>query len=72
MPAEISHAVWLVASLCSLCFAYCCIHRLRLTPLAEFPGPTMAKLTGWYEVWYDLARGGHFPWKIAEFHERYG
>lgn len=72
MSLDMVRAAWLAASLCTLCLAYGAFHRLYLTSLAQFPGPTIAALTGWYEVWYDLVGSGQFPIKVAELHQRYG
>lgn len=47
-------------------------YRLYLSPLAKFPGPTLAALTLWYEFYYDVVKGGKYTWKIGELHEQYG
>ena len=68
-PAQVA---WLTAGLIALGLAYGITKRLILTPLARFPGPKMAALTGFYEIWWDVFRGPRFPWKVAELHARFG
>ncbi|KIX09021.1 uncharacterized protein Z518_00099 [Rhinocladiella mackenziei CBS 650.93] len=48
------------------------IWRLYLCPQAEIPGPMLAKLTYWYEFYYDVVLGGQYIWKIRAMHEQYG
>lgn len=48
------------------------IYRLYFHPLAKFPGPKIAALTGWYEAYHDMYRRGMFIWKIQEMHDKYG
>lgn len=48
------------------------IHRLYLSPLAKFPGPKLAALTRWYEVYYEVVLKGQFSFKIDEMHKKYG
>lgn len=47
-------------------------HRLFLSPLAAFPGPKIAALTGFYEFYYDFFKGGKFIFEIERMHEVYG
>lgn len=57
------------SSLYLLCLA---IYRLYLCPIANFPGPTLAALSFWYEYYYDVHLGGQYMFKIKELHEQYG
>lgn len=47
-------------------------HRLFLSPLAAFPGPKIAALTGFYEFYYDFFKGGKYIFEIEKMHEVYG
>ena len=48
------------------------IYRLFFSPLAGFPGPKVAAVTGFYETYYDVVLNGQYVFKIKEMHERYG
>lgn len=48
------------------------IYRLYLSPIAKFPGPKIAAVTGWYESYHDLVRGGKYLWEIEKMHQKYG
>ncbi|OAG01866.1 cytochrome P450 [Paraphaeosphaeria sporulosa] len=53
-------------------FASLAFYRLYLHPLAKFPGPKLAAITRWYELYYDVIREGQYTFKIAELHKVYG
>jgi hypothetical protein len=47
-------------------------YRLLLSPLARFPGPRLAALTGWYETYYDCVKRGRYWVEIERMHREYG
>lgn len=51
---------------------YIITYRLFLSPLAGIPGPQLAAVTSWYEVYYDVWKPAQYVFKIKELHERYG
>jgi cytochrome P450 len=64
--AEVAVLSWIVYLLAGA------VYRLYFHPLAKFPGPKLAALTGWYEFYHDIVRKGRFIWKLQELHDRYG
>ena len=50
----------------------CVLYRLYFSPLAKFPGPKIAALTGWYEIYYDLIRNGKYIFEVEKMHQKYG
>lgn len=47
-------------------------HRLYFHPLAKFPGPKLAALSTYYEMYYEVMKRGQFTFHIRELHDRYG
>jgi hypothetical protein len=47
-------------------------YRLYFHPLARIPGPKIAALTTWWEVYENVWRGGHLPIELKELHKIYG
>ncbi|KAJ9243589.1 hypothetical protein DTO169E5_2504 [Paecilomyces variotii] len=66
---DLAYAALVAGALYLICGA---IYRLYFHPLAKFPGPKVAALTGWYETYHDLIRRGMFVWKIQEMHQEFG
>ena len=48
------------------------VYRLYLSPIAKFPGPKLAALTHWYEVYFDVIQNGKFIFHVQKLHARYG
>ncbi|KAF6758341.1 cytochrome P450 [Ephemerocybe angulata] len=51
---------------------YRAISRLYFHPLAHFPGPKLAALTGFYQTYYDLVKDGETVNQLEILHKRYG
>ncbi|KAL9616019.1 MAG: hypothetical protein Q9160_009065 [Pyrenula sp. 1 TL-2023] len=49
-----------------------CIYRLLFHPLAKVPGPFLAKITYWYEIYYDVIHSGQYTFKLKDMHAAYG
>lgn len=67
--------VLLIASLATLVLFYpfgLGLYRLTLDPLAEFPGPSIAAATYWYEFYYDWWCEGKYIFEIEKMHKKYG
>ena len=47
-------------------------YRLYLSPLSKFPGRKAAIATMWYEFYYQVIKGGQYPWVIQKMHEEHG
>ena len=48
------------------------IYRLFFSPIAGFPGPKLAAVSGWYEFYYDYFLNGKYLFRIEEMHRKYG
>lgn len=40
------------------------IYRLFLSPIAHFPGSKITAVTGWYEIYLDVYKGGQFTFQV--------
>lgn len=66
------HSIFLVIFFLIFYFVWVAYYRLYLSPIAKFPGPKLAALTFWYELYHDVIRPGQYTWEIARMHEQYG
>lgn len=48
------------------------VYRLLLSPIASIPGSKLSAVTGWYETYYDVYKGGKFIFEIERWHQHYG
>lgn len=48
------------------------LYRLYFHPISRFPGPRIAAVTGWYQAYYDIWKGGKMTQNIAVLHKKYG
>ncbi|KAI0192589.1 putative cytochrome P450 monooxygenase [Xylaria flabelliformis] len=63
----------LLVSACAFSYVFMlAIYRLYLSPLAPFPGPILARVTHWYEFYYNVVHTGKYYEKIRELHDKYG
>ena len=67
-------ATALIIVLSSVLFASLAVagYRWLLHPLAGVPGPKLAALSTFYEIYYDLVLKGQLPWQLKKLHEQYG
>ncbi|PNY29945.1 Trichodiene oxygenase [Tolypocladium capitatum] len=62
----------IVASTFVLYAAAITVYRLTWHPLADFPGPRIARATYLYELWFDVILKGRFTREVSRLHEIYG
>lgn len=66
-------SLWLVSiASCLLYFIVLAVYRLYLSPIAYFPGSKFTAISGWYETYLDVFKGGQFTFQIQKWHEKYG
>ena len=47
------------------------IYRLYISPVAYFPGSKLTAVTGWYETYLDVWKGGQFGFQIEKWHHQF-
>lgn len=47
-------------------------YRLYYSRIASFPGSKLTAASAWYEIYYDVFKGGEFSSQIQKWHEKYG
>ena len=48
------------------------IYQLYFSPLSKFPGPKLAAVTLWYEIYYDMFKWGKYYVEVQKMHQKYG
>ena len=48
------------------------LYRLFFSPIAHFPGSKLSAVTGWYETYLDVYKGGQFTFQVEKWHQHYG
>lgn len=72
MEYSVQSMVALVAIAIPSYLLFTAVQRLFLSPISHIPGPRLAAITSWYEVYYNLVQPGRYIWKIQELHTQYG
>ena len=69
-----SLSYWMLSLLLVFLLVGCGVaaYRLFLGPLAHFPGPKLAALTGWHETYFDCVKKGRYWVEIERMHKQYG
>ncbi|GFF97057.1 putative Cytochrome P450 monooxygenase [Aspergillus lentulus] len=62
---------YLYISYCGGLFGSIFVYRIWLHPLRDFPGPFMAKATGFWSLWKNLPHYGFYK-DVRSLHEQYG
>ena len=48
------------------------LYRLYWSPIASFPGSKLTAVSGWYETYLDVFKGGQFTFQVQKWHQQYG
>ncbi|MCJ1423011.1 hypothetical protein MMC29_000892 [Sticta canariensis] len=48
------------------------LYRLYWSPIASFPGSKLTAVSGWYETYFDVFKGGQFTFQVQKWHQQYG
>lgn len=66
------HSIGLLGLVLLVYVLFLTVYRLAFHPLAKFPGSKLAAITGLYEAYFDVIKGGKYIFKIDELHKQYG
>lgn len=69
---NVSRAGFVVLGLSTFYILGLVIYRLIFSPIAKFPGPKLAAVSGWYELYYDVVHKGKYLFEIEKMHDKYG
>ncbi|KIK54973.1 hypothetical protein GYMLUDRAFT_176346 [Collybiopsis luxurians FD-317 M1] len=61
-----------LTSLTLFYFAALALYRIFFHPLRSYPGPVLAAVTDWYQVYYNILQGGALVTEIERLHKCYG
>ncbi|KAF2995527.1 hypothetical protein E8E13_002120 [Curvularia kusanoi] len=68
-----SHEFLVAASCMGISYVICnAVYQLYFSPLSAFPGPKIAAITLWYEIYYDVFKWGRYYTQVQKMHEKYG
>jgi hypothetical protein len=73
LPKEAAFRVGIAATGISVAYVFGLVfYRLYLSPISKFPGPRIAAVTWWYELYYDVIHKGKYIYQIEKMHDKYG
>lgn len=72
MGPDATTGIYILAGGLFLWTACLAMYRLLLSPLSKVPGSKLTALTGWYETYLDVFKGGQFEFQVEKWHKRYG
>lgn len=68
----IQQAIPYTVALWAFYFISLCLYRVKFHPLANIPGPLLARASYFYEIWYDVICGAQYSSRIIQLHKKYG
>jgi hypothetical protein len=64
---------WAALLFCSVAYVVgIVVYRLWFSPIANFPGPLLARITFGYQLYHNWFRTGFYYLEIAKMHQEYG
>jgi hypothetical protein len=74
LRTSVRDTTWIIVLLAAG-FTYVAVlvtYRFWIHPLANVPGPKIAAVTGWWEIYENVWKKGHLPFELKRLHEIYG